>query len=280
MPIEIERLLRMSAVTPLIELRRYLLKNEGISPEEAVTALLKIDETFVASDHEAALVLHGVLAPELQFEDFISDLRKTLAQVVTTLRPQWAKRVFLGRARFLSEMDRIDAEVRQCFRTAGLLTDQPTDDVVHWWDRLCHDIRGIQNFENFIQGRIAEQKSLAHERERLRKLGIVLEPKWQAIEDNTLGYDILSFKTGGEFPTQLLIEVKSSSRNPPTIIVSRNEWEQAKKVGDNYLFHIWDVRANRLYECEVESIRPHMPTDQGDGEWANVAVPIRALKSP
>jgi hypothetical protein len=279
MPVEIERLLRMSAITPLIELRRYLLKNAGLSVAEAVTALLEIDETFVASDHEAALELHGVLAPDLQFEDFTADLRKALAQVVTTLRPQWAKRVFLGRARFLSEMDRIDVEVRQCFRTAGLLVDQPTDDVVGWWDRLCHDIRGIQNFENFVQGRTAEQKSLAYEKGRLRKLGVVLEPKWQAIEDNTLGYDILSFKTGGEFPTQLLIEVKSSSRNPPTIIVSRNEWERAKKAGDSYLFHIWDVRTDRLYECGVDAIRPHMPVDKGSGEWTNVAVPIRAVRS-
>src|ERR1044072_1713742 len=269
----------MSAITPLIDLRRYMLKNDGISPQEAAGALLEIDETFVASDHQAALELHGVLTSDLQFDDFTGDLRRALAQIVTTLRPQWAKRVFLGRARFLSERDRIDIEVRQCFRTAGLLVDQPTDDVVRWWDRLCHDIRGIQNFENFVQGRIAEQKSLAREKERLRQLGIVLEPKWQAIEDNTLGYDILSFKAGGEFPTQLLIEVKSSSRNPPTIIVSRNEWEQAKKAGDSYLFHIWDVRADRLYECGVETIRPHIPSDQGEGERTNVAVPIRAVRT-
>jgi hypothetical protein len=175
-------------------------------------------------------------------------------------------------------MDRIDREVRQCFRTAGLLVEEPSRDVVLWWDALCHEIRGIQNFENFMQGRLAEEKSLEHEKARLRRLGISSEPKWQAIDDNTLGYDILSFKTGGEYPTHLLIEVKSSSRNPPCIIIARNEWVKAQQAGDNYLFHVWDVRADKLYECGVDVIAPHIPTDQGKGEWTNVLVPIRAVR--
>jgi hypothetical protein len=278
MPLPIERLMRMSAITPLIELRRYLHRNIEITPLEASEALQEIDETFLASDHEAALELHALLAPELLFQDFVPDLRIALSHIVTTLRPQWAKRVFLGRARFLSEMDRIDREVRQCFRTAGLLVDDPTDDVVYWWDCLHHEIRGIQNFENFMQGRLAEQKSLEYERGRLRRLGIALEPRWQAIDDNTLGYDILSYKRDGEFPTNLLIEVKSSSRNPPAVIISRAEWIKAKQVGENYLFHVWDVRADRLYECGVETIEPHIPNDQGRGEWANVSVPIAAVR--
>jgi hypothetical protein len=279
MPLPIERLMRMSAITPLIELRRYLGRNEGVTPEEAAAALREIDETFFSSDHEAALDLHGLLAPELLFTDFVADLRVALSQIVTTIRPQWAKRVFLGRARFLTEMDRIDREVRQCFRTAGLLVDEPDRDVVQWWDLLCHEIRGIQNFENFMQGRRAEQKSLQYEKERLGRLGISAEPKWQAIDDNTLGYDILSFKEGGEFPTRLLIEVKSSSRNPPAVIISRKEWIKAKQAGENYLFHVWDIRADRLYECGVDIIAPHIPNDQGKGEWTDVSVPISAVRS-
>lgn len=220
------------------------------------------------------------MPPALLFDNFASDLRTALAHCVTELRPQWAKRIFLGRARFLTEVDRIDREVRQCFRDAGLLSEDPSEEVVLWWDTLCHEIRGIQNFENFMQGRTAERKSLEYERARLRKLGIALEPKWQAIDDNTLGYDILSFKGDGNFPSNLLIEVKSSSRNPPVIIISRDEWRKAKQVGENYLFHVWDVRADRLYECAVEMFDPHVPTDQGRGEWTNMAVPIHAVRRP
>jgi Domain of unknown function (DUF3883) len=278
MPVPIERLMRMSAITPLVELRRYLAKNHGVKAEAAAAALREIDETFLASDHEAALELHTLLSPKLLSHDFVADLRIALSTVVTTIRPQWAKRVFLGRARFLTEMDRIDREVRQCFRTAGLLEDEPDKDVVLWWDLLCHEIRGIQNFDNFMQGRLAEQKSFQYEKERLRRLGISAEPKWQAIDDNTLGYDILSFREGGEFPARLLIEVKSSSRNPPAVIISRNEWIKANQAGDSYLFHFWDIRADVLYECGVDVVAPHMPNDQGMGEWANVSVPIGAVR--
>ena len=123
MAVSIERLMRMSAITPLIELRRYLAKNGGVTAIEAASALQTIDETFFASDHEAAVELHEVLSPALLFHEYVPDLRMALAQIVTTLRPQWAKRVFLGRGRFLAELDRIDIEVRQCFRTAGLLVE-------------------------------------------------------------------------------------------------------------------------------------------------------------
>lgn len=278
MPVSVERMMQMSAITPLVELRRYLSKNEGVTPADAVAALLVIDESFVASDHEAALELHGLLDPVLMFGDLASDLRVALSEVVTKMRPTWAKRVSLGRGRFLSQLDNIDKEVRRCFGIAGLLDDEPTNDVIHWWDCLHQGIRGLQALDNVIQGRLAEQKSLEYERKRLKELGIEHQPKWQAIDDNTLGYDILSFKSGGEFPTQLMIEVKSSSHNPPTMVISREEWRKAKQVGENYLFHFWDVKADRLYECGVGVIDAHIPENRGLGEWKDVYIPVGAVK--
>jgi hypothetical protein len=70
----------------------------------------------------------------------------------------------------------------------------------------------------------------------------------------------------------------SSSRNPPAVIISRNEWIKANQAGDSYLFHFWDIRADVLYECGVDVVAPHMPNDQGMGEWANVSVPIGAVR--
>jgi len=277
MALPIERLLQLSAITPLVELRRYLAKNPEVSPEVAAAALIEIDASFSASDHEAALELHGILDPTLLFIDFTCDLRKALAYVVVSRRPQWAKRVYLGRARFLSEIEKIDAEVKRCFREAGLFVEVPTDDVVYWWDCLNHEIRGIQNFENFVQGRTAEQKSLDYERAKLKDWGIDLEPKWQAIEDNTSGYDILSYRPSDGFPTNLLIEVKSSSRNPPAIIISRNEWDKAQAAKENYIFHVWDVKANKLHEWSCDMISNHMPADNGKGTWTNVEVPLSAI---
>jgi hypothetical protein len=279
MTLPIERLLQLSAITPLATLRRYLLQNPEVEPAEAVAALLTIDASFSASDHEAALHLHAVLRPDLLFSDFTNDLRQALTQIVLTLRPQWAKRVFLGRARFLSELEKIDSEVRRCFREAGLFAENPPDDVVHWWDCLNHEVRGVLNFENLLQGRIAEQKSLAYERSILKELGIELEPKWQAIEDNTVGYDILSYRLGDGFPINRLIEVKSSSRDPPAVIISRDEWRKAKAAKESYFFHVWDVRADKMHEWSFDMISDHMPCNRGKGSWTSVEVPIKAIKA-
>lgn len=277
MTLPIERLLQLSAITPLIELRRYLGKYPEISPETAVAALLEINETFVASDHEAALVLHQMLDSRLVFGDFVGDLREALASIVTTMRPQWAKRVLLGRARFFNDMEKVDTEVRRCFREAGLFESDPAYDVVHWWDCLTLELRGIQNFENLVQGRSAEQKSLDVERAKLRAFGIGLEPKWKAIDDNTVGYDILSYRPGKDYPTNLLIEVKSSSRNPPAVIISREEWKKAQEAKESYVFHVWDIRADKLHEWSFEMIRDHIPCNRGNGKWTNVEVPLSAV---
>jgi len=278
MGLSVERLLQLRAITPLIELRKYLLKNPEVTPGDAVAALLEIDESFSASDHEAALELHYILNPHISFLDFVSDLRQALAYVLISMRPQWAKRVYLGRARFLSELEEVDTEVRRCFREAGLFVENPSQDVVYWWDRLNHEIRGIQNFENFTQGRTAEQRSLDYERGRLKRMGIELEPKWSAIDDNTIGYDILSYKNSGGFPSNLLIEVKSSSRNPPSAIISRGEWKKAQEAKDNYVFHVWNVKTWNMYEWSVDLMAEHMPTDGKKGQWLSVEIPLSAIK--
>jgi hypothetical protein len=275
MTVPIERLLSMSAFTPLIELRKYLHKNIGLDPSEAAASLLSIDETFAASDHEAALHLHGLLHPDMRFVDFISDLRGALSHLVITIRPPWAKRVFLGRNLFLAGLDE---NIRHCFKQALLLGEAPEPDVVLWWDQLDLSIRGIQNFDNKIQGREFERKSLEYERARLKKLGIDMEPKWQALDDNTLGYDILSYRPGEKYPLNTMIEVKSSSRNPPVIVISRNEWEKACEAKEQYIFHLWDARSGNLVECSIDKIELHMPIDNGDGEWSSVSLPINALK--
>src|SRR3569623_486039 len=108
MGLVVERLLQLRAFEPLKELRRYLSNNPELTPEEACAALIETDEAFVASDHEAALELHSVLDPALLFNDFTMDLRKAISCVILSSRPEWAKRVYLGRNKFLSELDEVD----------------------------------------------------------------------------------------------------------------------------------------------------------------------------
>jgi len=280
----VERLLQLRAFEPLKELRRYLGNNPGLMPEAACAALIEIDEAFVASDYEAALELHGMLDSALQFANFDTDLRIAIASVILTSRPEWAKRIFLGRLRFLSELEKIDAEVKRCFSQAGLFVDNAPPDVADWWYDLNHQMRGFLNFDNLMQGRAAEEKTLEMERAELQRLGITANPQWKSLDDNTLGYDILSYRpSGGEFPLNLLIEVKSSSRDPPVAIISRDECIKAEKSRDRYIFHVWHVvdgKPDTLYVWSWDMIAGHIPKDCGKGTWTNVAIPLKAVKRP
>lgn len=282
MGLAVERLLQLRAFEPLRELRCYLVKNPDITPEDACSALLGIDESFVASDHEAALELHKVLDPALIFDDFNADLRIAIASVILSLRPEWAKRIYLGRLRFLSELEQIDVEVKRCFNRSGLFAEDPPSDVADWWYSLNHQMRGFLNLNNALQGRAAEEKTLEYEREKLRRLGISASPVWKSLDDNTLGYDIISFRPGtGEFPVNLLIEVKSSSRNPPVAIISRDECIKAEKSQDKYVFYVWHVKngvPDTLFVWSYNMISEHIPKDCGKGTWTSVAIPLKAVK--
>lgn len=284
MGLAVERLLQLRAFEPLRELRRYLAKNPELTPDAACMALLEVDEAFVASDYEAALELHGILDTALMFDDFTLDLRTSISSVIMRSRPEWAKRIYLGRLRFLSELDDIDAEVKRCFNHAGLFVETAPSDVADWWYNLNHEMRGFLNFDNMLQGRAAEEKTLELERAELAKLGITASPIWKSLDDNTLGFDILSYRpSGGEFPTNLLIEVKSSSRNPPVAVISRDECIKAEKSKDKYIFHVWHVvdgKPDTLYVWSWDMIEGHIPKDCGKGTWTSVAIPLKAVRKP
>jgi hypothetical protein len=282
MGLAVERLLQLRAFEPLKELRRYLSIHSGLTPEVACAALVEIDEAFVASDHEAALELHALLDPSLVFNDFELDLRKAISSVILTTRPEWAKRVFLGRVHFLNELDDVDAEVRRCFNQAGLFGEAKPGPIADWWYELNHHMRGFLNFANAVQGRKAEEKTLAMEIAECARLGLTAVPVWKSLDNNQLGFDIQSYRPSGtEFPTNLLIEVKSSSRNPPVVIISREECLKAKTSKDRYIFHVWHVvdgEPMHLFVWTYDMIAEHIPTDCGKGTWTNVAIPIKAVK--
>ena len=283
MGLAVERLLQLRAFEPLRELRRYLAKNPEISPDAACAALISVDESFSASDHEAALELHGLLDPSLIFVDFDVDLRGAIATVILLTRPQWAKRVFLGRKRLLSEMEDVDAEVQRCFNQAGLFAKDPPKDIVDWWYQLKHEMRGFLNFDNAMQGRAAEELSLELERAKVKELGLTVVPEWRSFDDDTAGFDVLSYRpSGGEYPTNLLIEVKSSSRNPPIAIITRNEWKKAQDAKEGYIFHVWQCKEgkpDKLFVWTYDMIAEHIPSDGGQGEWLDVAIPMKAVKA-
>jgi hypothetical protein len=153
--------------------------------------------------------------------------------------------------------------------------EPPSAEVVLWWDQRAQTARAEINERLLLQGREAERLSFAYERDRLKALGVAREPRWIAIEDNTAGFDILSYDQGPVEPVSRLIEVKSSTQNPPRITLTRNEWEAATRFDQSYIFHIWTLPARTLIERSVADMVQHIPKDEGSGVWIAVEITVR-----
>jgi hypothetical protein len=95
------------------------------------------------------------------------------------------------------------------------------------------------------------------------------------LDDNTAGYDVHSYDPGVVEPVAKLIEVKSSTREPHEIFITRNEWETALERAPYYHFHIWLMPEQTLIELTTGDIRGHIPADHGDGHWQVVKITLK-----
>lgn len=92
------------------------------------------------------------------------------------------------------------------------------------------------------QGAEAEEFVLAWERSRLEALGCRAEADtvWRISTVNVCaGYDLASFNgTSQDFSYDRFIEVKSTSRSQPEFVLTRNELEVAKSLGQRYWLYV------------------------------------------
>jgi hypothetical protein len=253
--------LSMSAIEALRVLRSYMQNDTTLSPEQATRIARKFEANGV--DYPAAAALDLVMpSASVEAEDAVAFYR-TCVETAVLANPIWMKTIPLGRQKFVQKLDR---DAASCFRCARLLDDPPSDEVIDWWDRLQSMGRRIADQSRLDQGREAERLSLLHEEGRLKALGIGRSPKWVSIEDNTVGYDILSYDPGPTEPVARLIEVKSF-RNSGRFFLSRNEWETARKFGGAYSFHVWDIANRKLSLKSVDEVGCSIPTDNPGGRW-------------
>jgi len=259
---------RMSAFAALIGIRRYIRDHSGISAKEAAISLQRSDADFSAADFASALRLHELLPSEIDFVDPEASLRDGLSVLITTHRPFWYRYFPYGRQRLAAVLTQDEL---QTFRSAGLF-DQHPPAVVAWWDALATLARSVEDERLNAQGRHAEKLSLEYERKRMASIGISEHPRWVALDDNSAGYDIQSFDQTPHGLKNILIEVKSSKRNPPRMILTRGEWDAAAKYGDSYMFHLWKLPTEQLIVKSVSEISAHIPGDSGDGKWTEVEI--------
>lgn len=262
---------RMSAFTAAIGIRRYLRDHPDTAIEDAALALRRSDADFAGADFAGGLALFARLPEDLALADVSAFIREGLSVLIEVHRPWWIKLSPYGRQRLASGLTQ---DEQQTFRAAGLYDAQPSSEAIEWWDRLAAQARAEQDERLGAQGRRAELLSLNHEVDRLKREAIDLAPVWTALDDNAAGYDIRSYNKTLYGIANLLIEVKSTSRNPPRIILTRGEWEAAQKYQSAYTFHIWQFPDETLSIRTVQEISAHIPDDRGDGLWQKVEIII------
>lgn len=267
------RLFSMSAFEGLRSIRRHQASHPGLASPELAYLVARVESDGATYDFEAAFRLAEIVAAAAPSQDAVIFYQHCIESAVLRYQPIWARIVALGRKKLIQKLSRDEA---QCFREAGLLIDPPTLEIIAWWDRVAAAARAAADQIKLERARIAERLSLEYEVKRLISLGIERKPIWMSVEDNTAGYDIMSYDPNPVDVTNRLIEVKSTIASPVRFRLTRNEWEKACTYGRSYHFHIWDLRAQppRLHQRTVEDIIIHIPTDNNRGRWENAEIPV------
>lgn len=261
-----DRILSMSAFEAAYLVRSFRKKHPTLSEDELVQTVRSIRTDFYSYDYPTGLSLERLIASEAD-ESLERFFTAAVEAVITASRPFWTRLAPSGRRHVLQA---IGVNGSQCLRAAGLMDESPR--ATTWWDSLSRANRGDRDDRLLMQGRKGERLSLTYEATRLEKEGISKKPQWVAIDDNTVGYDILSYTQTGGKEQSLLIEVKTSSGSNPRMFLSRNEWRAADEFGDAFLFHHWQIESEKLTIFSVDEIRRHIPVDRGSGSWDVVEI--------
>jgi hypothetical protein len=274
--IPFDRLFSMSSFEGLRLIRREMAANTTVSIQDIPKIILKVEPNAHTLDIEAAFYLHSIVDVNSPFQG-IEFYRNCISAVIVITLPAWAKLITLGRTRFIQKLYGDEyRDVKSLFRQAGLLHSPPTIEDISWWDHVSGRVRLEGDRLKLERARVAEHLSLELERKKMLAQGIEVEPKWVAIEDNTAGYDVLSYNKTDYGIANKLIEVKSTIASPLRFYITRNEWEHALEVGSAYWFHIWNMQTNPpfLYEKSSADIAPHIPKDNEKGKWKIAEIPV------
>jgi hypothetical protein len=203
--------------------------------------------------------------------------RNLLEMYIRTDRPYWSYSLIKGRQK---SMIYVPESVSDVFIQLGLYDRNSIlidPEIVEWWDRLATVIYSTRQSNNVAVGRIGERCSFLFEEYRTQH-----EPKWLSLEDNGLGYDLLSLQSEDE-GENLCIEVKTCSSDPQVLFISKYEWKVAStKPSGEYMFHIWDITdisKPKLYTASASDLRPHIPEDIGVGAWESCSLKLSDLLS-
>ena len=172
----------------------------------------------------------------------------------------------------------VPRSIAQLFQESNL-SESLYGDVIDWWDEIIDTIRAKKHSKSTKIGRQGEILTLVYE---FKRLGI--KPRWQSIESNYSGYDILS-QVSRSNNSQLPIEVKTSTLpfKQAKFYLTKNEWNvltenTASRV---YLWSIYQEQGfAKLCIIDEKNISNHVPCEKGNGKWTKISIPFRDFFTP
>jgi len=200
--------------------------------------------------------------------------RKTLTNILTRDSPPWARLIPFGRQVLLRNLS---INERQCFEIAQLV-DAIDRETVDWWDESASSIRDAREDPRMAIGREAERKSFEREMKLLAGKGKT--PTWVALDDNTFGCDIQSWRSGcqgWDDAVAIYIEVKASSLERHCFI-SKREWEFAVRHGKSWELQYWHLDAQSPEIFKFADLEVHIPLETGSGVWTSVKIELSNIE--
>lgn len=217
---------------------------------------------------ESTKVLDSLLENHRDKIDTIEEQRLFIEEYIVNVRPAWVFIIPSGRDELKAYLDIDEYSV---FKEADLYSDYSID-TINWWDSISAKIREMSEERQIEIGRSGEYLTLKYEKKRTG-----VNPLHKAIDSNRLGYDIVSIVERNE-PTNLYIEVKTTTNNGGYIYITRNEWMVANSTS-NYLFYVWNCSksVNKIMILDIEKVKKHIPVEYGFGKWTEVKIDVNSL---
>jgi hypothetical protein len=238
----------------------------GSTFEAASNLCMRTNSEGTPHDYKSASQLHQWLPPEIIDLDDPPEIRNMLKILIMKFDFYWANMFPLGREAVKALLTRNEYQV---FRNAELFSALPSNEVVYWWDDLSAIYRKEQINNDF---REAELKSLQLEREYLLRQDCPYEPVWVALDDNSLGYDIRSYRYVINEWLPYAIEVKSTSTSKIRFYLTRNEGNLAGRMGQLYSLHYWLPNLSEPIKFSSSEILENIPINQGHGKWESALI--------
>ncbi len=261
--------LSMSGFLAYTSLLSVMKEREGLAPTDAIKIIRSARQSCSSLNFNLGLLYGQIFGWQLEIPPSAEGLREFTALYVARFKPYWLHAVPSGWARLRSVATE---NTLQCLREAGGMSADIDSDTLRWWDSLAAQARADSDIKKMENARKAEKLSYDYEIRRTRSLGIRYTPLWVSLEDNSVGYDILSFDLVGGTTRRMMIEVKSTTSN--TVYITRNEWRNAEAAKGFSLFHIWRLPEAKLLTVTPEILQAHIPVDSGSGQWQQASIAV------